>query len=106
MKRKKKKDSLILTGLFLAKAGLGLNGFHKCFYGTLRRNELEDGTTIYYARINVTDDKHMGVIYSMSTNRIELGDNVDSLVIMILYKGLHDNEGKFFESSDFKYSLN
>ena len=41
----KKRPSLDITAVFLAKAGLGLNGFHKCFYGTLDRKNNDDGNS-------------------------------------------------------------
>jgi len=100
-----KKPRFELIQLFLAKAGLGLNGFDKCFYGTMREFKDEYGNQKFFSRVIVKYDKHNGVIFATGSNRIELQLHSDSLVVMILYKGLHEKEGNYFETNDFKYFM-
>jgi len=95
-----------ITELFCAKAGLGLNGFNRCFYGTLFRKVDSDDNTIYYGKIHVKYYKHDGYIYAKANNDIELRDKLDSLVIMILDKNLHDSNGVYFKRYGFQYYLN
>jgi len=95
-----------ITELFMAKAGLGMKGFDRCFYGTIREERTKNGILIYHGKILVKNNIHNSTIYAKSTNRNELSDMLDSLVVMILDKGLHDNDGKFFKKDDFKYYMN
>lgn len=103
---KNKNLKVEITEIFMAKAGLGLKGFDRCFYGTIKREKTENGTPIVRGKILVKNDIHNGYIYAEATDQWELSNKLNSLVIMILDKGLHNNVGKFFKIDNFEYHLN
>lgn len=90
-KKKKKSDSIQFTELFMAKAGLGLKGFDRCFYGIIKREKTEDGEDFVFSRIRVND----GYIYSAAKDQFVLSDNLNQLVILILDHNLHGDPGEF-----------
>jgi len=78
----KKKLKIELTELFMAKAD-----WNRCFYGIIKRAMDVDGNQFVYSRIKV----NQGFIYASATNQKDLGANLDEIVLMVLDKGLHDN---------------
>lgn len=101
-KKKKKPDSIQITELFLAKAGRGLKGFDRRFYGTIKREKTEDGEDFVFSKIRVND----GYIYSAAKDQYVLGDNLDQLVILILDNNLHGYPGKFTKIVETKFFHN
>lgn len=79
------KNRFEITELFMAKAGK--KGYDRSFYGTIHREKDNDGKEIAVSgRVTVND----GMIWSRAGNKDELGDRLDTLVLMILDHGLHE----------------
>jgi hypothetical protein len=77
---KNQKMNVEITELFMAKAGLGNKGFDKCFYGTIRRGQDEDGNPKVWGKIKIND----GYIVANASNQVELGEKLDEMVIFVL----------------------
>lgn len=82
----KKELKIELTELFMAQADK-----YRCFYGTIKRSKDKDGNTLFFSEIKVKD----GFVCSQETDRDRLGKNLDEMCIMVLDKGLHNDNGKF-----------
>jgi len=81
-----KKDKLEITEIFMATAG---GDFNRCFHGTIRRSTDEDGEPVVYGKIKVGDC----YIYSRARDQWELGDRLDSMVLVVLEMGLDSDVG-------------
>ena len=81
---KKKKIEIKLTELFMAQADK-----HRCFYGTIKRENDALGNPVVYGKIKVND----GYIYAKAGNQDELGSKLDSLVILVLDYDIHKSQG-------------
>ena len=93
---------MILTELFMAKAGKGKKGYDKCFYGTIKRDCDENGNPVVYGKIKVND----GYIYATSCDQQKLGDSLDEMVMMIVYGNLHKDSGKTTIITETPFYLN
>jgi len=59
--RKRKDNDLEITELFMAKAGIGIKGFDRCFYGTIKRERDENGKEyIVRGKILIKNEIHNG----------------------------------------------
>lgn len=101
-KKNKKPDRFEITELFLAKAGKGMKGFGRCFYGIIKREKTKDGKDYLFSRIKVND----GYIYSAATTQRGLSDNLDELVMLILDHNLHGHAGEFIMIAETKFFFN
>jgi hypothetical protein len=95
-----------ITEIFMAKAGLGMKGFDRCFHGTIKHEKDENENPVVRGKILVKNEIHDGYIYAMANNQWILGENLDQLVVMVVDKGLHDNKGIFIERYGFEYHSN
>ena len=86
----KGKTNIKLTEIFMAKCGMGMSGYDRCFHGTIKRDFDNNGNPIVFGKIYVND----GYIVAMASDQWELGEKLDELVIMVLDYGLNDNIGK------------
>ena len=92
-----KKDSrLEIKELFMATAG---GDFNRCFHGTIRRSTDENGEPVVYGKIKVGDC----YIYSRAKDQWELGDRLDSMVLVVLGMGLDSDVG--YSNPNSKISL-
>ena len=81
------KNRFEITELFMAKAGK--KGLDRCFYGTIQREKNSDGKEIAVSgKISIND----GMLWSRAADQYELGDRLDSLVLLVLDHGLHETE--------------
>jgi len=103
---KNDKDRFQLTAIFVAKAGFDIKAIRRRYYGTLNRKKNSDDTMTYYAKVHVKDKDNDSIIYSMSNDRDELQYNMDSLVVLNVYKDLHKKDGVHFIRYGMKYYLN
>lgn len=87
-----KKDNISITEIFMAKAGIGNSGFDRCFHGTIRRDQDENGNPIVFGKIKVNDS----FIYASAPDQWELGAKLDQMVLLILDYDLHNSTGKSF----------
>lgn len=94
--------NISITEIFMSKAGIGNKGFDRCFHGTIRREKDADGNPVVYGKIKVND----GYIYATAKDQWELGDKLDSMVIMILDDGLHASVGRNSIIANTLFSLN
>lgn len=101
-----KKMKVEITEIFMAKAGLGMKGFDRCFHGTIKRENDINENPIVRGKILVKNKHHNGYIYATAEDQWKLGDKLDELVVFIIDKGLHDDRGKFFKKYEFEYYLN
>jgi hypothetical protein len=74
---KNKKDSILITELFMAKVP---NDYSQCFYGTIRRDTDSHGRTIVYGKIKIGD----GYIIASAHDQWELGKKLDEMVLWVL----------------------
>lgn len=95
-----------ITEIFMAKAGIGMKGFDRCFHGTIKREKDENENPVVRGKILIKNEIHDGYIYAMAEDQWKLGDKLDQLVVMVVDKGLHDDKGKFFKRYGFEYHLN
>ena len=79
-----KKDKFEITELFMAKAG---NDWSRCFHGTIRRENDDDGNPVVYAKIKVGE----GYIIARAKDQWELGEKLDEMVLMVLDYGLQSD---------------
>lgn len=104
---KKKEHDLKITELFMAKAGLGMKGFDRCFHGTIKREKDENGKEyIVRGKILVKNEIHNGYIYAMADNQWTLGEKLDQLVILVLDKTLHSRSGVNQKVCNIDFNLN
>jgi hypothetical protein len=82
-----------ITEIFMAKAGIGMKGFDRCFHGIIKREKDENENPIVRSKIYVKNDIHDGYIYAMAEDQWKLGDKLDELVVMVVDKGLHSDAG-------------
>jgi len=82
-----KKDNLIITELFMAKAGR--NGWYRCFHGTIKRIVDDEGNPFVFGKIKVNDY----YIVSSAKDQWELGEKLDEMVLMVLDYGIDKNTG-------------
>jgi len=82
-----KKDRYEITEIFMAKAGIGNSGFDRCFHGTIRRDQDENGNPIVFGKIKVNDC----FIFASASDQWELGEKLDEMVLLILDYDLHKN---------------
>lgn len=73
----KKKISIEITELFMAKVG---NDWNRCFHGTIRRERDDNGNPVVYGKIKINND----YIYAMASDQWELGTKLDEMVLMVL----------------------
>ena len=105
--RKRKEKDLKLTEIFMAKGGIGMKGFNRCFHGTIKREKDENGKEIVVrGKILVKNEIHNGYIYAMAHNQWILGEKLDQLVILVLDKDLHSNVGETIEIAKTRFFLN
>ena len=78
-----KDDKLIITELFMAKAGK--HGWDRCFHGTINRLVDDEGNPFVFAKIKV----HDGYIVASARDQWELGERLDEMVLLVLDKGIH-----------------
>jgi len=90
----KKELKVEMSEIFMAKCGIGNKGFDRCFHGTIRRERDENENPVVFGDIKVND----GYILANAKDQWELGEKLDQMVMMILDKGLHNDEGKFFDN--------
>ena len=91
----------------MAKCGIGMKGFDRCFHGTIKREKDENGKEIVVrGKILVKNEIHNGYIYAMAHNQWILGEKLDQLVILVLDKDLHSNVGETIEIADTLFFLN
>ncbi len=83
-----KKSNIEITEIFMAKAGK--NGWDRCFYGTIKRLVDSNGNDFVTGKIKVGDV----YLISRASDKWELGEKLDEMVLMILDKGLHSDTGK------------
>ena len=91
-----------ITELFMAKGGIGMKGFDRCFHGTIRREKDENGIPVVYSKINING----GYILAKEGDQWALGEKLDQMVILILDKGIHNDKGVFFSRHGFEYHQN
>lgn len=103
---KNNKINVGITEIFMAKAGLGMNGFDRCFHGTIKREIDENENPVVRGKILIKNDVHDGYVYAVAEDQWKLGDKLDQLVVMVVDKGLHDKIGIFFKRYGFEYHLN
>ena len=82
-----------ITEIFMAKAGLGMKGFDRCFHGTIKREKDENENPVVRGKILIKNEIHDGYIYAMAEDQWKLGEKLDELVIMVVDKELHSNSG-------------
>lgn len=113
----KKKDKILITELFMGKAGWG-----RCFHGTIRRETNENGHSIVCSKISMHEGYHYdkvekewvrtekpvitGYIYAMAEDQWELGKNLDDIILMILDFGLHSDNGETTKICNTNFFLN
>ena len=111
-----------ITEIFMAKCGLGMKGYDRCFHGTIKREKDEDGNPVVRGEILMHDGYRYdnvemewvrtknanttGYIYAMAEDQKKLGDKLDELVILVVDKGLHNNKGIFIECANSEISMN
>ena len=71
---KNKKDSILITEMFMATAG---GDFSRCFYGTIQRLTDPDGIKYCFGKINV----NQGWVCARGGSQDELGSRLDELVL-------------------------
>jgi len=96
----KKQMKIKITEIFMAKAGK--NGWDRCFHGTIRRERDENGNPVVYGKIKVND----GYIYATAPDQWILGEQLDSMVEMILEGNLHADAGKTDKIAETPFFLN
>lgn len=117
-----KKIKVEITEIFMAKAGLGMKGFDRCFHGSIKREKDENGNPVVRGEIVMHDGYHYdnvemewvrnekvnvtGQIYAMAEDQWKLGNKLDELVILVVDKGLHNNKGIFIECANSKIYMN
>jgi hypothetical protein len=103
---KNNKSKVEITEIFMAKAGIGMKGYDRCFHGTIKRESDENGNPIVRGKILVKNNVHNGYIYAMAEDQWKLGDKLDELVILVVDKGLHDNKDISIKIGGFVFHLN
>ncbi len=81
-----------ITELFMAKAGIGMKGFDRCFYGTIKRIYDDKGLeSLVIGRIPIKTLEFEGYIVSKGKDQWQLGAYLDELVILLLDKNIHSS---------------
>lgn len=93
---KQKQVCFQITELFAADA----NG--KFFYGIIERGQDDFGKPFVLGRIEVNG----GYVCSRAKDQWELGEKLDSMVLMVLDKGLHSDAGKTIKIFETDFFLN
>lgn len=91
---------LEIVEIFMAKCGR--TGWDRCFHGTIKRANDNNGNPVVCSKIKVND----GYIYAMAKDQWELGEMLDETVLMILDNNIHSDAGKFAIIGNMKYFLN
>ena len=98
--KNEKEDRFEITELFMVKAGQ--KDWSRRFLGTIKKGVDESGKPFVCGRVQVNDC----AIFSQADNEEELGERLDSMVLMILDSGMHSNAGKTSKISDIEFNLN
>jgi len=103
---KKNSPKFEISEIFMAKAGLGMRGFDRCFHGTIKREKDKNGKILVRGKILVKNEIHNGYIYAMADDQWKLGEKLDELVLLILDNELHSNAGKIYEIAEIRFFIN
>jgi hypothetical protein len=95
----KKLPDLIITELFLVKAG---SDWTRTFMGKIKRETDGDGIPVVRGEVVVQEGK----IWSMAGTEEELGKNLDDFCRMKLDLGLHDFNDVSVKISNISFNLN
>lgn len=82
---KNKGIQIEITEMFMAEAG------GKCFYGIIKRSKDAHGNPHLFSRIVIAD----GIVQACASDQKTLGRMLDEMCKMVLYKGLHEDEGVY-----------
>jgi hypothetical protein len=99
MEKKRILPEIIITELFLVKAG---NDFTRTFMGEIRRETDENGNPLLMGEVIV----HEGKIWSMASSQEDLMKNMDSICKLKLDGGLHSHAGVTIKIFDTDFYLN
>src|ERR1035437_4907952 len=95
---KKEKEGFEICEMFMAKAEK-----YRCFFGTIKRFEVEDGNPLVFSKIVMPND---GYICAQAKDQKVLSKNLNQICIMILDKNLHGDAGISTEIFGGRYFLN
>jgi hypothetical protein len=85
MEKKKPLPDLIITEIILIKAG-----WHRTYWGSIKRNVDSNGTPILSGEVIIEEGK----VWSRSQDEEELLRNMDDICMMKLDYGLHADHGR------------
>ena len=80
----KKELKVEITEMFVAKPDKD-----RCFFGCIKRSKDDQGNPVLFSRIVMPD----GLLCASESDQKILANNLNSLAIQILDKGLHKNAG-------------
>lgn len=95
-----KTPKIVISEIFMAKAGK--KGWDRCFHGTIRRETDADGNPIVYGKIKVNN----GYIIASAKDQWELGDKLDTIVLLVLDYNIHKGYGNISSIGDYLFFLN
>ena len=96
---KRKKIDIEITELYMYKAG---QDWHRRFMGTIKRDFDDSGEPVVCGRVEVGDC----IVYSMASDKDQLGEQMDAVVLMVLDYDLHSTAKKTTKICDTDFFLN
>jgi len=95
---KEKKSKVELTEIFVAKACPTM-----VYWGIITRTVNENGNPILFSRILMDDD---GLLCAQATDQKVLADQLNTMARMVVFGGLHKDQGKTEEIFGTDFFLN